>query len=111
MTVFGMSVPLWAAGIGLGAASSVVNDALHTWALPYLPLPEKLKDVNGIALSLGSGAATTVGLAYLANNGVFQSVPMLQLAATGAAAEVAGEWIYQKSASLLGVSQKDLILY
>lgn len=111
MEIFGQTVPLWAAAIGLGAASSAVNDAVHTWMLPYLPLPDKLKDTSGIALSLGAGAASSVGLLYLGSPKVFNSIPAAKLAGIGAATEVASEWLYQKVAGLAGIDQKDMLLY
>jgi hypothetical protein len=94
----------------MGAAASVVNDLAHNYILPMLPVDEKLKSLEGTAISLGSGAATTVGFAYLAQPALVNEVGMAKLAAIGAASEVASEYAYQKLAGVMGY-KPDQLLY
>ena len=67
VNLLNQTVPLWAAGLGAGVAVRMVSDGIHSWLLPYVPIPEKLKEVGSIGVSLASGAAASVGTMYIAN--------------------------------------------
>ena len=67
VNLFGQDVPLVVAGVAMGVATSLVNDAVHTWILPAISKDKKLQHFEGIATSLAAGAAGTVGFAYLGN--------------------------------------------
>ena len=107
----GSNVPLIVAGLVLGAASSITNDAIHSWILPMISTDKKLNYFEGIATGLGSGAGTMLLYSYLAEPELMQNPGAAQLALVGAGAEVVSSYLYERLAVMFGVDQGSLLLY
>lgn len=108
--VSGVRVPLWAVGLGLGVASSVANDFVHSMVLANIPVDAKLESMAGTATSLASGGSTTLAFAYLLQPKLLTDVGAGKLFLVGAAAEVLGEWGYQQISKWMGYSQSELLM-
>lgn len=108
--VFGTTVPLWAAGVGLGVASSITNDMIHTYILPMISVNQKLQYFESTATSLAAGAGSLTLYAYLAQKGLLQTPGVGKLMLYGAGTEVAAQYIYERLAVMFGVDQGDLLL-
>jgi hypothetical protein len=108
--LFGTPIPLVVAGLGLGIASSVANDLVHSWILPMISTDQKLNYFEGIATGLGAGAGSMVLFSYLAEPRLLNDPGMAQLALVGAATEIASQWVYERLATVLGVDQGSLLM-
>ena len=108
--VFGTRMPMWAVGISLGVASSMANDFLHTLVLPYLSTDDKMKSFEGTATSLGAGACSTLLFSYVAQPKLLTEIGAGKIALVGAASEILAQYVYEQSAGMLGIAQKDLLM-
>ena len=108
--LFGRTVPLPVAALGLGVAGSMANDFVHQWILPMLPISDKLEKFEGIAVSLGSGAASTLGLVYLADPALVEELGANKLLMVGAGTEIVSEYAYQQLSMMLGYKQSELVM-
>lgn len=108
--VFGMEVPLVAAGLGFGIASCVATDVFNSWVLPSLNQDASVLRVEKTATSLAAGAGSMVGLAYVANKDLLQTPGMQQLAVAGALSEVVSQYAYEQLAQMFGIGKSDLVM-
>lgn len=75
----------------LGSAASIFSSMAHSFILPHIPEPERLRHMEGVALAPASAAAAFVGGAYISNPELYNT-SMFQLAAIGGLSEMVGEY-------------------
>ena len=86
-------VPLALAGAGVGAASSLVADAVHSYILPSWSVDDKFDSTQGAVLALASSGGTTAAIYACMDDGSTILRDMgggVQVALLGAASEWAG---------------------
>ena len=110
VSIFGTDVPLVVAGLGLGIASSMTNDFVHSWILPMISTDQKLSYFEGIATGIGAGAGSMLLYSYLAEPNLLSTPGAAQLALVGAATEIASQYVYERLAVMFGLNQGDLLL-
>lgn len=110
VSIFGTDVPLVVAGLGLGIASSMTNDFVHSWILPMISTDQKLSYFEGIATGIGAGAGSMLLYSYLAEPDLLSTPGAAQLALVGAGTEIASQYIYERLAVMFGINQGDLLL-
>ena len=99
---YDLPLPLFALGLGVGSA--IAADFANNLVLPYLPQDQKLKSLESTAVNLGSGAGAALLFCYVANKDLLANPGTMQIAMTGVAIEVGGEWVYQQLAKFMGVN-------
>lgn len=100
LVAFGQQIPLPVAAIGIGIASSMANDLVHEFVLPYAPLSNKLGSLEGSAVSLASGAGTMVGLGFLTNPNLLQNPGVAKLAMAGSLSEIISQYAFEAIAPM-----------
>lgn len=86
-------VPLAAAGAGVGAASSLIADAVHSYILPSWSVDDKFDSTQGAVLALAAGGGSTAAIYACLDEGSTILRDMggtTQMVLLGAASEWAG---------------------
>ena len=87
-------VPVWALGLGLGAASSLTVDLISEYALPHISKDKKLRHFESIALHLSSSGLVFAAVPKLLNSDLNMDEAKSFFMA-GVAAEIVGQYIYE----------------
>lgn len=92
--VAGYTVPLWAFGGALGAASSLVTDMVSNAVLPHIPQSKKMQRFESIALHLATSSGAFALIPRLLNSDI--NTPEMQaFAAAGAISEGVSQLIHE----------------
>lgn len=95
LVVYGMDVPAWAVGAGIGAVSTVAVDAAHEWILPHISKDSKFQNLEALALGVGvAGLASGVTLTIL-NKDAAESFGWGKYLGIAAVGEVGGHLVYE----------------
>lgn len=95
--LFGQYVPSWYVTGAVGAASSVVAEMAHAWILPHLSPNEKFAQVESSILApVIAGVAQVAALEFI-SPGASTSIGLTKVFATGAGAEIVGQYVWEKS--------------
>lgn len=93
----GREVPLWLMGGALGAAASLVTDAVSNAVLPHIPGSKKLQRFESIVLHLATSSGAFALIPRLLNSDVNQA-EMRAFAVSGALSELASQLTHELTA-------------
>ena len=81
-------VPLWIAGGLVGIFTSAVNDVVHSYVLPEIPVNKKVKSESAIVLGVGLSSLIFVSSLYALNPALPKEFGFINSLAVGAISEV-----------------------
>lgn len=97
--VAGYTVPLWAFGGALGAASSLVTDMVSNAVLPHIPQSKKMQRFESIVLHLATSAGAFALLPRLLNSDL-NTTEMQAFAVAGALSEGISQLVHELTAKV-----------
>ena len=80
--------PLWCAGGLAGVATSIINDIIHAYVLPEIPINKKVKSESAIVLGVGLSGLVFVSSLYALNPALPEEFGFLNSLGVGALSEV-----------------------